>query len=177
MAPRQLPSLHDSLYPSVSGAEFSADRRHRYALWRIWDLRRRPIVFVGLNPSTADERVLDPTVTRCVRYADAWGAGGLIMLNIFAYRSTDPSALRTVDDPIGPDNDASLVRYASLGSRVVAAWGAHGAFLDRGRTVAAMLPTLCALSVTKAGHPGHPLYLKSSLRPAPFRYAKILTTT
>lgn len=153
------------------GAEFSADRVYRYTLWRIWDASRAPIAFIGLNPSTADERRDDPTVRRCIGFAKLWGAGGLVMLNAFSVRSTDPRPLYTLAEPVGPDNDARLVFYAGVCSLVVAAWGVHGAIRDRGRQVAALVPHLQSLGVTKAGHPRHPLYLRATTLPRPFQYA------
>ena len=88
-----------------SDAFFSKDRIYRYALWRIWDYDLPKVLFIGLNPSTADEFKNDPTIRRCMRYSYDWGYGGYIMGNIFGYRSTDPRNLKKVKDPIGLDND------------------------------------------------------------------------
>lgn len=85
-----------------SGAAFSPCRRYRYRLWRTWG-DAAPAVFVMLNPSTADEIENDPTVERCERRARAMGFGGLRVANIFSLRSTDPTALYTSDDPVGPE--------------------------------------------------------------------------
>ena len=93
-----------------SSAVFSECRRYRYVLRRIWDREKSPAMFVGLNPSTADEVRNDPTVTRCIGYAQRWGAGGLIMTNIFAFRSTDPNGLLAIEDPVGPLNNRWLKR-------------------------------------------------------------------
>ena len=86
------------------GATFSPCRTWRYSLWRIWQPGKPYVVFIGLNPSTATEVEDDPTIRRCIRYAQDWDYGGLYMLNVFALRSTDPKALYRHSDPKGPDN-------------------------------------------------------------------------
>lgn len=148
---------------------FSPCRRWRYALRRVWDRTRAPLVVIGLNPSTADETHNDPTVRRCIDYALGWNTGGLVMLNAFAFRSTDPRGLRTVDDPVGPDNDATL-DAETRGRLVVCAWGVHAAPFGRDRAVLALLAgrELHALGVTKDGHPRHPLYLRRDAVPTPY---------
>lgn len=150
-----------------SGAEFSPDRIYRYSLWRIWDREKPYAAFVGLNPSTADEYKNDPTVRRCINYAGDWGYGGLIMLNIFAYRSTDPGNLYTAVDPVGPDNDSRICELSSNAGLTVAAWGNHGEFLNRGEEAMKLLTNPMCLKLTKTGCPGHPLYLRKDLKPIP----------
>ncbi len=155
--------MEDSLL--VSGAEFSPDRIHRYSLWRIWNEEKEYAAFVGLNPSTADEYKNDPTVRRCINYAKDWGYGGFYMLNIFGFRSTDPKNLYKADDPVGPDNDHHIQKISSGAGITIAAWGNHGAFLDRGRETVKLLTEPHCLKLTKAGCPGHPLYLRKDLKP------------
>ena len=152
----------------IKGAEFSTDRIYRYSLWRFWDSGGRYAAFVGLNPSTADEKNDDPTVRRCINYAKAWGFSGLIMLNIFAFRSTDPKNLYALDDPVGPDNDFHIRSASNKAGITVAAWGTHGEHLNRGAYVATILKHPHCLATTKAGHPKHPLYLKKDLKPIPY---------
>lgn len=158
----------------AGGARFDTSGRYRYRLWRRWSTCYPPAVFVMLNPSTADASNLDPTCRRCVGFAREWGYGGIEVVNLFALRSTDPSALYGAADPVGPENDAAIVEAALLGP-VVAAWGVHGALNRRGREVAALLrrelgkPLLC-LGVTVRGEPRHPLYLKASSPRQPFSY-------
>lgn len=145
-------------------ATFSPCRRYRYTLLRRWG--DGPVcMFIGLNPSTADETQDDPTIRRCIRYAQGWGFGGLLMANIFAWRDTDPRGMKAAEDPVGPGNDHALRGAYKLSALVVAAWGAHGEHMGRGHAVRAMLPRLHYLRLTKGGHPGHPLYLPASLRP------------
>lgn len=156
------------------GATWSHDGYHRYSLWRIWDVDIPRVAFIGLNPSTADERYNDPTVHRCQQFAARWGYGGLYMLNIFAYRATDPADMRAADDPVGYRNDLTLCSTAALDAvtLLLCCWGAHGAHLQRGDRVARMLAadghTLACLGTTKHGHPRHPLYLRADVAPVRF---------
>ena len=138
--------------------------RYRYALGRHWDEALPPVVFIGLNPSTADAEQDDPTIRRCIGFAKAWGFGGLVMLNLFAYRATQPADMMAAADPVGPQSDHYLTTLASRAT-VVAAWGANGTFRQRGEAVRAMLPRLHYLRLTKGGQPQHPLYLPGDLRP------------
>lgn len=154
------------------GALFSQDRLHRYELWRVWDEKKPRAMFIGLNPSTADETKDDPTVRRCIGFAQRWGYGGLTMTNIFAYRSTDPHRMKEFHDPVGPGNNVSLISCAADAGVVVAAWGVHGQHKDRERFVYNMLQgfvQLKCLGQTKDGHPKHPLYLRADLEPVPFK--------
>ena len=148
-----------------SDAKFSKDRIYRYALWRIWDDRIPKLLFVGLNPSTADEKNDDPTMRRCIRFSKDLGYGGFIMGNIFAYRSTDPKKLKTIKDPIGSRNNSWLKKLHKEASMTIAAWGTHGKYLNRGEEVSKLLDNLYCLRITKEGFPSHPLYLPSSLKP------------
>jgi hypothetical protein len=146
----------------TGGAAFSRDGRYRYRLWRHWDGSRPAIVFCMLNPSTADARRDDPTIRRCIGFARRWGYGGVEVVNIFALRATDPRTLRSARDPIGPRNDAFMLRAAAR-SPVVIAWGIHGALRGRGATALRMLgrrTRLLALGRTRSGAPRHPLYLR-----------------
>lgn len=128
-----------------------------------------PIAFLLLNPSTADERQDDPTIRRCRGYAADWGYGEVIILNAFAFRATDPKVMRAQVDPVGPDNDRVIKETAEAifgaGGRLVCGWGNHGAFLDRGATVRALLQPYPAhaFPLTGAGEPGHPLYLRKDV--------------
>lgn len=120
------------LFPETSGAEFSDCRTWRYRLWRIWDDTKPYANFIMLNPSTADANVLDPTVTRCVDFANRWGYGGLHVTNLFALVSTDPEGLYRATDPIGPGNDRAIRETAQGAGAVVCAWGNHGSLPTAG---------------------------------------------
>lgn len=122
-------------------------------------------MFIGLNPSTADETQDDPTVRRCIRYAQDWGFNALYMTNIFAFRATDPLVMKRFDDPVGPQNDTALIRLAADAGIVIAAWGVHGTHMGRGDAVRLFLHRMHVLKLTKGGHPCHPLYLKADLKP------------
>lgn len=146
-----------------AGALFSDCEDYRYALWRTWDSRKPSLAFIMLNPSTATETALDPTVRRCIDYAKRWGYGGLVVGNIFALRSTDPKMLYDVDDPIGPDNDEQLMKIIKSCGKVIVAYGKHGALHDRGAAVLSMIrefKTPMALKLNGDGSPAHPLYQK-----------------
>ena len=145
-------------------------RQYRYCLWRTWDTQEQKYAaFIGLNPSTADETVDDPTLRRCVDYGKQWAYGALCMLNLFAYRTPNPKELKAHSDPVGAENDRWLVQVAADASIIIAAWGAHGNHLDRDRTVMSLLRgRLSCLAKTKAGHPKHPLYLRKYIQPIPF---------
>ncbi len=152
------------------GALFDRTRRYRYRLWRRWGAGR-PVVFVMLNPSTADAERDDPTIRRCAGFARAWGFGGMTVVNLFALRATDPARLRRARDPVGRDNDHHIAAAADVASLVVVAWGVHGALDRRDRAVLALLAgrrPRC-LGTTRGGHPRHPLYLPSATRSRPFR--------
>lgn len=150
-------------------AEFSKCRTYRYSLWRDLNMLHPEmpgyVLFIGLNPSTADENLDDPTIRRCKGFAQAWGYGSLCMANLFAYRNTEPAAMKVAADPIGIENDWYLQHLATNASLVVAAWGTHGAYMNRGDTVRKMIPNLHYLRLTKSGFPEHPLYLPGDLVP------------
>lgn len=149
-------------------AHFSPCRRYRYSLWREWGPHTTYAMFVGLNPSTADETNDDPTVRRCIRFAQDWGYGALCMTNAFAFRATDPRVMKAESEPIGPENDFVLRQLAEHAGVVVAAWGAHGTHRGREAWLRLHLPGLHYLRLTKDGHPGHPLYLPADLKPQPW---------
>jgi len=163
-----------SQQPMAGGAEFSDDGVYRYRLWREWDTSLPTVLFIMLNPSTADAAQDDPTVRRCIDYARRWGYGKLLVGNIFALRSTDPKRLYEADDPVGQANDGVLLDMHDRAELTVCAWGVHGHLRNRGDTVATMLKrhrpgSLHCLGITKGGAPKHPLYLPKSAMPMPMR--------
>ena len=157
---------------SVTGAEFDPTGAYRYSLWREWDARAPAVAFVMLNPSTADAAKDDPTIRRCASFARSWGYGSLEVVNLFAYRASEPKRLRQTPDPIGPANDDYLVDAADRVQTVVVAWGVHGALMDRGLEVSRLLAgrsQLHCLGFTQAGQPRHPLYIRRETVPVLFR--------
>lgn len=151
----------------TTGAQFSSCRKYRYALWRTWQEHEGHVMFIGLNPSTADETKDDPTIRRCIGYAKSWGFGGIYMLNIFAYRATRPRELNNIGDPIGSENNRYLQMHLDVASLNIACWGNHGAYMNRGLEVIELLgkTNLSCLGITAEGHPKHPLYLRRELKP------------
>ena len=142
-----------------AGAMFDvADGRYRYRLWRTWDRSRFPAVFCCLNPSTATAFEDDPTVRRLVGFAKAWDRGGIVLVNLYALRATDPAELAKAEDPVGSSNDQAIRDIDAV--EVVAAWGSHPMAAKRAAAVAALIkaPLVC-LGTNKDGMPRHPLYL------------------
>ncbi len=152
-------------------AILSPCQRYRYELWRRWS-DAPACVFIGLNPSTADASRDDPTIRKCVGFAQRWGYGALCMLNLFAFRATVPGDMLAAVDPIGPENNATLARVAGMAPLVIAAWGNHGRHLDRDRRVMDMFPSLHCLRVNQNGSPVHPLYQPGDA--TPLRYNRPL---
>jgi hypothetical protein len=151
-------------------AEFDETMRYRYVLTRQWD--DRPMAcFVMMNPSIADEKVLDPTVRRCVNYSKLWGYGGLLVLNLFAYRTPSiPELFRARlrgQDIIGGERNSLEAIQANISKRavgiVIAAWGVHAR--ERGFLALEKLRGLHALGFNKDHSPKHPLYLYAGLQP------------
>lgn len=159
----------------TGGAIFSACGTYRYLLWRHWADPRwscGPMLgWVMLNPSTADERELDPTLNRCAARTSRFGrrgeeAAGMVIANLFALRSTDPAALKKHAAPVGPENLAALEALAAVSSPVICGWGFHGSQGGQDRIVRQFLTDLAAhllcYGTTKDGAPRHPLYLPYS---------------
>lgn len=171
----------DGLYPQTeSAAVISLDGRYRYSLTRTWakpvNRESRVMVFVMLNPSTADAAHDDPTIRRCRGFALREGMDGLFVVNLYALRATNPQELLSAEDPVGPDNDTHVAHVFSMaadrGWSIVAAWGA-GKYPE---AVAGRVDTVCALSaaavsclgISKGGAPRHPLYLPRTAPLAPW---------
>ena len=160
--------VHDDF---ASGAEFSECRAYRYVLWRrwAWEGYANQVMFIGLNPSTADEREDDPTIRRCIGFARSWGYSGILMMNTYAFRATQPADMKAASDPIGPANDEAFGYRRSQVGLIVAAWGTHCSQERAGQVHQALgfRPVMC-LGTNKDGTPKHPLYLKASTKPQPF---------
>jgi hypothetical protein len=169
--------MASSRYGEAGPALLSRDRVYRYTLERVWEPDRPKCAFIGLNPSTADESQFDNTLRRCVRFADSWGYGSFVMLNVFALRSTDWRGLKMVRDPVGPRNDTWIdqmtAEVENNGGIVICCWGSHVKDVRGGRERTA---TICDglsypyyIRLTKSGYPEHPLYLPSTLEPEPWK--------
>jgi len=164
--------------PIPREAIFSQDlrRTYRYTLWRTWGENDAPFVqFIGLNPSTADHLVDDPTVTRCRDYARRWNFTALCVTNLFAFRSTKPSGLKKARDPIGPDNDAHLFRVAGEAGLIVAIWGSRfnkwQVLRGRKQAVYEQVRELSCIGLTPTGnHPKHPLGHPKTAMPQIYPY-------
>lgn len=161
---------------AYAGATFSEDEVHRYHIWRVWDHSKPLLGGCFLNPSKADHMRSDPTITRWIRRAKDMGFGGILNCNAFALRSTDPKALYSAVDPVGPENDKAILRMAKEVKMIVVGWGNHGALRGRGCEIIELLrlngyPIHC-LGVTKGGHPKHPLYLPYHQLPERIRFSK-----
>jgi hypothetical protein len=158
-------------------ALISNDGKYRYTLSREWGPGDH-VLFVMLNPSTADAEVDDPTIRKCIAFAKSWEYGGLRVINLFAYRATNPRQLygKYKWDVIGQQNNDYIEAEIRACTMVVCAWGNHGALYDRdidfmviaGRQNA----WLRCLGVTKAGHPKHPLFLPGNTQHVDFRTAR-----
>lgn len=157
---------------TVCTAVLSECGQYRYALKREWDAKKPKVMFVMLNPSTADHKDNDATIRRCIGFAKSWGFGGIIVGNLFAYRSTQPDQLLTCTDPIGPANMLTLQELYTECASVVCAWG-NGSIVDK---IMKMHPNyrplqnfkmtdLYYLKLSNSGHPWHPLYLHGDTVP------------
>jgi len=181
--------IHKALTDPVRTAMFSDDLRHRFYLDIIWDQSIPPLVCIGLNPSTADHNKDDPTLRKVQGFARRWGKGGVRMLNVYTYRSTDPRGLKQVEDPVVEVIGWDLAREVNAhyieaplrqtckaynGQQIVVlcAWGTKGGqkaeyisecFHSMKRSGCNLL-TMC-LRTTKDGHPEHPLYVPYETEP------------
>jgi hypothetical protein len=149
----------------------TTDERYRFNLTRAWTAGEGTVCWVMLNPSTADADQDDPTIRKCVGFSKAWGYKRLVVVNLFAWRSTDPKGLRSAPDPIGDGNDHYIREASATADLVVCAWGANapknGPWADRAFRVRLMLlgpqgRPIFHLGLTKGGQPSHPLMLPYS---------------
>ena len=158
-------------------AYFSDDRKYRYLLGRRISDSPGRLLFIMLNPGTADETHNDPTIRRCIGFTERWGYGLLEVVNLFAFRTSYIRELRRAIDPIGSNNDEWLRSALMTAERVVLAWGNHGAFMNRSQQVRRMASNATQpyhLGLNKTGEPKHPLYLPSSTTISPL-HTDILT--
>ena len=179
---RQL--LFKGIEETATDAVFSPCRRYRFALMRRWadgdwfgEVEGGLLNFIGVNGSTADELLNDPTVERMERRARSWGFGCLIVTNLFGWRSTNPKVLKTVDDPVGEQNDAAILEWAKRSKLVLCGWGLNGKLHRRDEKVMAMFArekiTTHCLRLCNDGSPEHPLYIPYSTKPKPYSLTSV----
>lgn len=147
----------------VDETVFSDCGLFRYTLRRDFLTGTAKVVFVMLNPSTADVQFNDATTRRAINFAHRLDCGGYLAVNLFALRSKDPKLLRAANDPVGPLNDEYLLAAAAWADKIVVAWGGGGKYLGRDKVVLELLKPyrLWCLGRTKHGHPSFPLYLRT----------------
>lgn len=163
-------------------------RNYRYTLWREWttqaDLLNPPTsrsgrwpdnsyaMFIGLNPSTADETKDDQTIRKCIGFAKRWGFSALCMTNLFAWRARQPEDMKRVENPSGEDNQHHLLQCASEAGIIIAAWSKHGSYRNQDLIVMQWLDgigaTLHCLRLNADGSPEHPLYVPYEVTPKPY---------
>jgi hypothetical protein len=151
-----------------SFADISSDGLYRYSLLRRLSLGKHTILFVGLNPSTADGTVDDATVRRCVGFAQQWGFNLMLMGNLYAFRGTNPIALGTIEDPVGPRNDHALKQMIDRADVIVAAWGRlpyksqQSCYVKTLSDAILLKKKARCLGWNRDGSPKHPLYVPKS---------------
>ncbi|HZT96425.1 MAG TPA: DUF1643 domain-containing protein [Chloroflexota bacterium] len=157
---------------TASGAAFDAAGRYRYLLWRRWDSSLPAVTFVMLNPSTATAETDDPTIRRCSAFARSWGCGGIEVVNLFAFKTSNPDILRSAPDPEGPLNRHMVSEALDRGAAIIVAWGNLGRLEEASgavrRRMESIYPLLC-LGHNRSGAPRHPLYLPRTTTPVPYR--------
>lgn len=159
-------------------ASISTCGRYRWSLSREWGgiLSTTPWVgFIMLNPSTAGWIKDDPTIRRCIAFAQAWGYSGLTVRNLFNFRTSSPAECAKATDPIGmqpPHCDNLILGMYDVCNLVIAAWGAQPFARTRAKQVCDLLAAhnrkLHCLAVNADGSPKHPLYCKADLKPIPY---------
>ena len=150
-------------------ARFSRCKSYRYSLSRSWNGGSGKALFIGLNPSTADQHEDDPTIRRCVGFACAWGCNSMEIVNLFAFCATKPEDLKRSAKPIGRNNDRWLSAAISDAALSIACWGNHGAYLGRSDKILERYPDLLCLGINASGTPKHPLYIKATQTPFAYR--------
>lgn len=157
------------------GADFSECGKYRFSLWRIWDIEKPIVMFIGLNPSTANQDTDDPTIRRVRAIARNLRYGGVYMMNCFPLVSTNPDSLKSYDKSIYDQqqwifNNRKLEQIGNLCKDVIFAWGNFEIVRNEKRDIelSVMFPNAKALHINKNGSPKHPLYCRADIIPVPF---------
>lgn len=150
------------LFGGSNGAIFSEDKKYRYVLWRIWDKNKPLIMFIGLNPSTANEYIDDPTIRRIKTFTKIWEYGGFYMLNLFTYITVYPEELIKCNNPLKLAN-WYLEIYVKKCEKIVFAWGSFQEAKNRAEEIINRLKGY-ALKINKDGMPAHPLYIPTNTK-------------
>lgn len=139
------------------GDLISPDKRYQYATWRIWDAEKPLVLFITLNPSKNEENSDSATILKCVELANKLNYGGVIIAHLFALRCDDPNDFINAENPVGPENDACLEKFARQAKTIIAAWGMRGTFIDRHDAIMRKFSNLHCFGITENGQPIHPL--------------------
>lgn len=148
----------------AGSAVISSCGLYRYRLTRELGGDGPTVMFVMVNPSTADAQDDDQTISKCIGFSTRLGASRLLVGNKFAFRATDIREVRGARDPIGPDNDKHLWVMMSEADMVIAAWGALNklpeALRARWKDIVRMADDLgrplCCIGTNADKHPKHP---------------------
>jgi len=154
--------------PTIKTAEPTGQSEYRYWLTRKWDNEKPLAGFIGINPSTADEQESDPTLSKCQSIAYKFGFGGVILVNLFAVRDKKPSIVDNQSNPVGPNNEKYLQRFADEVDCAIAAWGnAEAEYPERVQQVKDIVNRdLWAIYLTEEGYPKHlSRYSKKKVNP------------
>lgn len=147
-------------------AIISKCKKYRHWLTRSWDDKKELAAFIMLNPSTADDKIDDPTIKRCIDFAISWGFGGFVVVNLFDYRATDPKDLKKAEAPCSELANHFVKQAIEQCSLIVPAWGNHGDYLGRSTEIKSLIESygfpeyFQCLGFNKTGEPKHPLYIK-----------------
>jgi hypothetical protein len=166
--------MNSTIISGYTGAIFSEDRKHRFCLWRYWDMSNPKVVlFIGLNPSRGNEFYNDPTIKRCIAFAKKFGCGGMLFGNLYSLISPDPDSVKAnIETASHPLNNEALLYMAQLSSQVVCCWGTWDFIALRKYAVVDMLRaagiSASCFGLNRDGSPKHPLYLKSNCTLMPF---------
>ncbi|MEA1011135.1 DUF1643 domain-containing protein [Bacillus cereus] len=152
-----------------SMALFDDSKTYRYSLERIWDPHKERVLFIMLNPSSANQDSEDATSKRCFNFAKGLGFGSLEIVNLFAYIATNREELLQVskEDAIGPENENHVIRALNRADMVIAAWGENCKYHNRHKDIHELFQGyhLHCLGKTRDGFPRHPLYLSKDSQP------------